>query len=110
MTLDGEVGGSLPYMAPEQITQFRDAQPATDLYAVGATLYNLVTGNCVYDFPSRAADRIVTILTQPIVPLAQRDKQLPQGFCQAVERALVRKPDDRFESAAAMRKALWPFC
>ncbi len=37
----GDVGGTVPFMAPEQITSFRDAQPAADMYSAAATLYYL---------------------------------------------------------------------
>src|SRR5207249_1119084 len=43
LTMMGDMGGTLAFMAPEQITNFRDAKPAADLYAVAATLYNLIT-------------------------------------------------------------------
>ena len=42
--------GTADYLAPEQITNFRQAQPATDIYSVAATLYHLLTGKHVFDF------------------------------------------------------------
>src|SRR5262249_27831717 len=51
LTMTGEVAGTPAYMAPEQITHFREAVPATDLYAAGATLYTLLTGSAIFDLP-----------------------------------------------------------
>src|SRR6202030_1483231 len=63
LTMQGDYGGTYPFMPPEQITRFRESRPANDLYAVGATLYNLLTGKYIYDFP-RAIERSVAMLLQ----------------------------------------------
>ena len=50
LTLLGDMGGTVAYMAPEQITDFRNAQPAADIYSTAATLYHLLTGKYAFDF------------------------------------------------------------
>ncbi len=54
VTLHGDVGGTTAFMAPEQITNFRQAKPPVDHYGAGATLYNLLTNHFIYDFPLAA--------------------------------------------------------
>ena len=55
----GQVGGTAPFMAPEQILHFREAKPAVDQYAAAATLYNLLTGKYIFDFPPTFQERIL---------------------------------------------------
>ena len=60
LTMQGEVGGTPAFMAPEQVTHYRDVKPAADQYSAAATLYYLLTGQYVYDFAGgrgRAARR-----------------------------------------------------
>jgi serine/threonine-protein kinase len=109
LTMSGEVGGTPAYMPPEQVTNYRDALPATDLYAVGATLYHLLTGRHVYDMPPEPALRLLMILEQDPIPIQRRRPDIPEGLAAVIHRSLAREPADRFPSAQAMRKALLPF-
>src|SRR5262249_4594722 len=58
LTLEGEYGSTLGYLAPEQLTSFRHSNPAADQYAMAATLYHLVTGHLPFDFPEQMEDRL----------------------------------------------------
>ena len=62
LTLQGEFGGSLPYIPPEQITEFRNVDPRADIYSAAATLYTLLTGEFVHDFAKSFNKRIRQIL------------------------------------------------
>ena len=53
LTMTGDRGGTPAFISPEQITRFRECKPPVDQYAAGATLYYLLTGQFVYDFPRR---------------------------------------------------------
>ena len=101
-------GGTIPYMAPEQIVNFRDVRPPADIYSAGATLYRLLSGEYPHDFPEEQ-ERLLVALEHPIVPLATRAPWLPAALCQIVEKALAKDPKDRFVSAHEMRAALLPF-
>ncbi len=110
LTVLGDVGGTLPYMAPEQITNYRDSLPSADQYSAAATLYRLLTGSYVYDFDEdRTDDQLMKILTASPVPIRQRRSDIPQLLAQAIHRALGKNPGKRFRDAAAFRKALLPF-
>ena len=109
LTMQGEMGGSLAFMAPEQITDYRGAMPASDLYSAAASLYTLLTQSYVFDFPKRLPERLLTILQEDPVPITSRRSDIPAELAAIVHQGLQRDPAQRFESAAAMRNALLPF-
>lgn len=106
LTMTGEIGGTTPFMPPEQITAFRDSPPAVDQYASAATLYNLLTNATVYDFPKEVRKQLLMILSEPIVPIERRRSDLPAGLVQAIHRALAREPEDRFPNVADFRREI----
>jgi len=109
LTFSGEMGGTTGFLAPEQITSFREAQPPADQYAAAASLYNLLTGKHIYDFPEPLEARIAMILNERPMPIQERRPELPHGLAEVIHRALAREPEDRFPGVAAFRKALMPF-
>jgi serine/threonine-protein kinase len=108
MTLSGQAMGTLAFMAPEQITRCRDAKPAADLYAVGATVYYLLAGRYPLD-PRAGRDPVRALLEDDPPPLAGVCPWITPGLAGVVHRALRKDPADRFPDAAAMREALAPF-
>jgi serine/threonine-protein kinase len=110
LTMTREVGGTAAFMAPEQITNFREAQPAADQYAAAATLYNLLTGRYVYDLPPQAERQLAMILQDDPVPILRRRRDLPRGLANVIHRALTREPAGRFPDVKEMRKALLRYC
>ena len=104
-TSTGQLAGTVAYMAPEQVRNFRDVKPPADLYSMGATLYRLLSGATPHDFPD-GLDPLLIIMERPIVPLALRKPGLPAALVRAVERALAPEPEARFADAEAMRQSL----
>jgi len=109
LTQDNEVGGTVSFMPPEQITNFRNVQPATDQYSAAATLYYLLTGRTPYDLPADFAAQLDKILREDPVPIRRRRRDLPAGLADVIQKALQRDPGDRFAAVAAFRQALVPF-
>ncbi len=109
LTLTGEVGGTIGFLPPEQITNFRGALPATDQYAVGATLYYLLTNCYLFDFPAHPHERLLKILLDRPVPPAARRPDLPPGLCAVVERMLARELAERYPGVREARLALQPY-
>jgi pSer/pThr/pTyr-binding forkhead associated (FHA) protein len=104
----GDLRGALPYLAPEQVLDCHNTDPAADLYGVGATLYYLLTGKTPHVF-AEGRDPYAIVLEDPIVPLGRHGPWLPPGLMDVVHRALAKRPGERFGSAAEMRHALLPF-
>ena len=104
----GEMAGTLAYMPPEQLRNFRDVRPQSDIYAVGMTAYSLLTGSLALDLTRRSSvnDTIRAIFEQQAVPLQQRAPHVPQPVCDIIDRALAKDPNMRWQSAGAMRNAL----
>jgi serine/threonine-protein kinase len=108
VTMAGEMAGTLAYMPPEQLRNFRDVRPQSDIYAVGMTAYSLLTGFLALDLSKNSSvnDTIRAIFEQPAVPLQQRAPQIPQPVCEIIDRALAKDPAHRWQTAGAMRNAL----
>jgi serine/threonine-protein kinase len=108
VTMAGEMAGTLAYMPPEQLRNFRDVRPQSDIYAVGMTAYSLLSGMLALDIPSKSSinNTIRAIFEQPTIPLKQRAPHVPDPICQIIDRALSKDPNQRWQSAAAMRTAL----
>jgi serine/threonine-protein kinase len=109
-TLTGptQVLGSPHYMAPEQLRSTRDADARTDVWALGAVLYELMTGQPPFQgetLPHLCA----TVLTQRPPRISSRRANVPPPVEQAILRCLEKDPDMRFASVAEMARALAPF-
>ena len=106
LTQLGMIGGTIFFMPPEQITNYRAAPPESDQYAAAATLYYLLTGHYVYDFPETTSAQLGLILSEDPVPISSRCGNLPRVLCLAIHRALSREISARFRSTAEFRRAL----
>jgi serine/threonine-protein kinase len=106
LTVTGAVGGTPAFMAPEQVTSYRDVQPAADLYSAAATLYYLLTGRHTHDFGPSVHERLLQLLHEDPVPIEQRRPDLPDELAAVLRRALARDPRRRFGDARAFRRAL----
>ncbi|HJY27887.1 MAG TPA: FHA domain-containing serine/threonine-protein kinase [Pyrinomonadaceae bacterium] len=108
VTMAGEMAGTLAYMPPEQLRNFRDVKPQSDIYAVGMTAYSLLTGFLALNLSKNSSvnDTIRAIFEQPTVPLHERTPHIPRPVCEIIDRALAKDPAQRWQSAGAMRNAL----
>jgi serine/threonine-protein kinase len=109
LTMQGDVGGTPAFMAPEQVTHYRDVKPAADQYSAGATLYYLLTGRYVLEFEQTAAAQMIQIATDPRVPIAERRSDVPADLAQVIQKALALEVAERYPNVTALREALRPF-
>ncbi len=110
LTLMDDIGGTVAYVAPEQLTRFREAKPPADQYAAAATLYNLLTDRLVFDLPRNVKQQLVMILEENPVPIRSRRPEIPDELAKVIHRSLAKEPKKRFPDVGAMRKALLKFC
>jgi serine/threonine-protein kinase len=109
LSMTGDIGGTVAFMAPEQITSYRQSRPPVDQYAAAAALYNLLTGKLVFDLPGNRQQRLLMILQEEPVPIRKRRADLPKELAEVIHRALAKQPADRFGSVKEFRKQLLPF-
>ncbi|MGC1364951.1 MAG: protein kinase, partial [Candidatus Acidiferrum sp.] len=100
----GGVAGTLPYMAPEQL-RGDPADFRSDLYSLGAILYEASTGQRPFD--SRISTALISdILNRSPVPLRQLNSNLSISFQSIVLRCLAKEPRQRYQRASELRVAL----
>lgn len=106
-TQEGMTVGTPTYMAPEQFLG-ADVSPASDVYALGATLYYLLTGAPPFD-DRGAGDAGLwrAHSVRPLVPVSQRrGEEVPRELERIIACCMAKHPADRYRDAAALGKAL----
>ncbi|MFO0593142.1 MAG: protein kinase [Polyangiaceae bacterium] len=102
----GTMMGTPGFMPPEQVRGRWDRVDArSDLWAVGATMYALLTGRRVHQTDTEQID-VFAAATKPVPSLAEALPSAPPDVVALVDRALALRPADRWASAAEMRAAL----
>jgi serine/threonine-protein kinase len=104
LTSTGASLGTPVYMSPEQITGGK-ATPATDVFAVGAVLYELLTGCKPFDANTLQA-LFYKILTEKPKPIREAMPGLPSALDHIVEKAMAKDAPDRYQSALDMANDL----
>jgi serine/threonine protein kinase len=106
LTQEGMVFGTPEFMSPEQ-AQGKPLTPASDVYSVAVILYEVLTGKLPFDAKS-AMDFIQLHVTTKPIPIGQRvpGRTFPPLLEQIIDRALAKRSEDRFASAADFASAL----
>lgn len=108
VTMVGDVAGTIAYMPPEQVRDFKEVRPPSDIYAVGMTAYSLMTGAHALDIGPNAgiSETVKAIFEKPIIPISQRQPEVPPKVAAVIETALAKQTELRWRSAGEMREAL----
>ncbi|MBI5647854.1 MAG: protein kinase [Ignavibacteriae bacterium] len=106
MTMTMGTAGTLYYMSPEQVRGLANVDRRGDIYSLGITLYEALTGRVpfgddVTDFAIRKA-----IVDGDLPPLEKAKPDLPRGLVAVVQRSIEKDPEKRYQTAAEMRTAL----
>jgi predicted Ser/Thr protein kinase len=99
ITQEGEILGTLQYMAPEQL-QGKGTDPRTDLFSFGCVLYEMLTGKRAFEGAS-APSVIAAVLEREPAPL-----EVSPPLERVVRRALAKEPERRFQTAREVKTAL----
>ncbi|MHB1561217.1 MAG: protein kinase domain-containing protein [Isosphaeraceae bacterium] len=110
LTFSGEMRGTVPFMPPEQMLDFKTVTPLADLYATAATLYYLLTCQFIYDEAAAGGDLIRMLLEESPVPIRNRRPDVPEALAEVIRKCLARDPKERYPDAASMRKEIKFFC
>jgi serine/threonine protein kinase len=104
-TLSGTLVGTPAYMSPEQAGGLLEADARTDVWAIGAVLFELLSGACPYQGPTGPII-LARILSEPVPSLAARAPDVPLDIVNIVQRALERDAGARYPTMAAFLDAL----
>jgi eukaryotic-like serine/threonine-protein kinase len=105
-TQDSALLGTPQYMSPEQATGKHDAVDGrTDIFALGAIFYEMLSGRAAFA-GSSIPEVVFKVVYEPAPPLAQLVPNIPPVVLAAIERAMQKKPDDRFASVGDLVTAL----
>jgi eukaryotic-like serine/threonine-protein kinase len=104
LTEEGSIIGTFQYMAPEQL-EGRDADARTDIFALGAVLYEMATARLAFPAQSKAS-LIAAILTTQPPSIRESQPAAPPELDRIIRTCLRKEPDERFQSVHDVRLAL----
>jgi serine/threonine protein kinase len=105
ITRPGELVGDLVYMAPERTRDDAPVDTRADIYGLGATLYVLLTGHPPFDGGSLVAT-LAKIRQEDPVPPKKYQLSIPDLFQDLVMKTMAKRPEQRYQTPAAMLKDL----
>ncbi len=107
-TVSGQLLGTLDYMAPEQIMDGKQADPRTDIYGLGCTLFHLVTGKVPFSEPGFTNPIRKAIAQATLKNPNPRDSrpELPEELANIIEKLCEKSTSARFQDAASLLASL----
>ena len=97
LTAQGTVVGTFQYMSPEQV-EGKPADPRSDIFALGAVLYEMTTGQRAFEGKT-AASAMAAVLEREPAPITSLQPMTPPAFERLVKACLAKDPDDRWQTA-----------
>lgn len=105
MTLTGSMTGTPVYMPREQLLNFRYVKPVSDVWSMGATFYEMLTGSCPRNIQPGESP-LAVVLKRSAVPVKDRSPGIPAALAAVIDRALSDKAQDRYENGGKFLEAL----
>lgn len=112
LTTVGQFLGTLDYMAPEQAERSEGVDARSDLYSLGATLFNLLTGQTPLAMTPHQSpiEKLKRLSQHQPIQLQTLRPDLPSELCDVVNRLLATHPESRLPSSLHVAESLQPFC
>jgi serine/threonine-protein kinase len=121
LTQEKEFMGTLLFMPPEQLRNYRYVKPPADIYSTGATLYYLLTGKYIFDYPSpldillaeqkeekinlnQYDDPFLMILETSPVPVEKHTNNIPDRLIRVVNKSILKNEKNRYLSAKEFKE------
>lgn len=104
LTASGTILGTPYYMSPEQISG-RPVDTRSDIFSVGAVLYQTLTGYRPFDGETTSTLMYTIGNTEPIPP-RDLNEGIPQALCKVIGKAMAKDPDKRYQSPSEMLQGL----
>jgi len=105
LTVTGMAVGTPAYMSPEQAMGEREVDGRSDIYSLGIVAYQMLAGETPFHAANTPA-MLMKHVSEPPAPVSQRRRDIPRALAIAVDRALAKRPEDRWTSAAELRDAV----
>lgn len=101
ITRAGTTVGTVDYMAPEQARNSKLADIRSDLYSLGCTWYQMLTGSPPYPDGS-VTNKLQAHAIKPIPDPRDKNPQIPEGLTAVLRRLMAKKPEDRYQTPAEL--------
>jgi serine/threonine-protein kinase len=105
LTVTGIAVGTPAYMSPEQAMGERDVDGRSDIYSLGVVAYQMLVG----ETPFKAANTPAMLMkhvSEPPPPIRSKRSEVPKPLAAALDRALEKRPQDRWAAAVEFRDAV----
>lgn len=108
ITRSGQIMGTPDYIAPEQAEDVHAADTRADIFSLGCTLFQMLTGQLPYGGATLMA-KLLARTQRDAPPVQNLRPDVPPGLSAVVARMLARRPEDRYQTPAEVAEALAPF-
>jgi serine/threonine protein kinase len=105
LTITGVVMGSPAYISPEQATGEKNLDTRSDIYALGASLYHMISGEVPYDGDS-PLQVMLKHMNDPLPDVRKKDPQVSEGTRRLIFKMMAKRPEGRFQTPRELQEAI----
>lgn len=105
LTQAGSILGSILYIPPEQLVDSRKVDKRADVYSLGVTIFQLLTGRLPFEGNS-VAEVVTKILNQDIPSMLTFNKEIPEALDRVILKAIKKEPEERYQNIEDFASAL----
>jgi len=108
-TVTVQSGGTLYYMSPEHVKGFSFTDKRSDIYSIGMTFYEMITGNVPFQNMETDFDIRESIVRKDFIKPSHFNPKIPKPLEMIIMKSIAKKPDDRYQSAEEMMEDVQRF-